>query len=67
MRQSEVVKQTLADFRAHGYETHAKAVAVSPMVSWQGNHMRFEKLAESGAPVRMATREAHDAGVVGCR
>ncbi|MGV7193584.1 zeta toxin family protein [Xanthomonas axonopodis] len=65
MRQPEVVKRTLADFRSHGYETHAKALAVSPMVSWQGNHIRRESLALSGAPSRLATREAHDAGVRG--
>ena len=66
MRQPEVVKRTLADFRGAGYETHAKALAVSPMVSWQGNHVRRESLALSGAPTRLATRDAHDAGVRGC-
>lgn len=64
--QPEVVKRTLDDLRSHGYETHAKALAVSPIVSWQGNHVRRESLALSGAPSRLATREAHDAGVRGC-
>lgn len=65
MRQPEVVRRTLAEFRARGYETHAKVLAVPPMVSWQGNHIRRESLAEKGAPSRLATREAHDAAVAG--
>lgn len=65
MRQPEVVKRTLADFRGHGYQTHAKMLAVNPMVSWQGNHLRREYLAAKGSHTRLATREAHDAGVRG--
>lgn len=42
-------------------------MAVCAMVSWQGNHTRFERLAESGTPVRVATREVHATGVAGCR
>lgn len=67
MRQPEVVRRTLEDFRGHGYQTHAKALAVNPVLSWQGNHVRREALALSGAPSRLATREVHDAGVRGCR
>jgi len=65
MRQPGVVKHTVAEFRERGYIIHAKIIAVSPMVSWQGNHSRREALAMTGAPSRLATREAHDAAVKG--
>lgn len=65
MRQPDLVKQTVENFRNKGYTTHAVMVAVSPELSWQGNHMRREKLAATGSPTRLATREAHDAAVSG--
>jgi len=65
MRQPDVVKRTVSEFREHGYIIHAKIITVSPMVSWQGNHSRREALAVTGAPSRLATREAHDAAVRG--
>lgn len=65
MRQSGVVQDTLRQFRAQGYITHAKALAVRPMESWLGNHFRREQLAAAGALSRLATRESHDAAVLG--
>lgn len=65
MRQPDLVKQTIGDFRSKGYNTHAIMLAVSPEVSWQGNNLRRENLAATGAPSRLATREAHDAAVSG--
>jgi hypothetical protein len=53
--------------RAAGYGVGARAVAVNPRLSWQGNHYRFEEMLRVGDAVRIPPQHVHDAGVTGLR
>jgi hypothetical protein len=53
--------------RAAGYEVEARAVAVNPRLSWQGNHFRFEEMLHAGDAARIPPQHVHDAAVAGLR
>lgn len=53
--------------RAAGYEVEARAVAVNPRLSWQGNHFRFEEMLHAGDAARIPPQYVHDAAVTGLR
>lgn len=67
MRTPENVARVIGMARAAGYEVEARAVAVNPRLSWQGNHFRFEEMLHAGDAARIPPRHVHDAAVSGLR
>jgi hypothetical protein len=67
MRTPENVARVIGIARDAGYEVEARAVAVNPRSSWQGNHYRFEELLHLGAAARIPPQHIHDAAVDGLR
>src|SRR3546814_16921388 len=65
MRNPDVVAKTLRDFRGAGFETDARALAVSPELSSLGILQRYAAQKESRGVGRMTTSEAHQAAVTG--
>ncbi len=49
MRTPDNVERIMTAGRSAGYRVEARALAVSPRVSWQGCHYRFEELHHAGA------------------
>jgi hypothetical protein len=67
MRTPENVARVIGMARAGGYEVEARAVAVNPRLSWQGNHYRFEEMLRAGDAARIPPQHVHDAAVTGLR
>lgn len=67
MRTPENVARVIGMARAAGYEVEARAVAVNPRLSWQGNHFRFEEMLHAGDAARIPPQHVHDAAVTGLR
>lgn len=67
MRTPENVARVIGIARDAGYEVEARAVAVNPRLSWQGNHYRFEEILGLGAAARIPPQHIHDAAVDGLR
>ena len=67
MRTPENVARVVGIARAAGYDVEARAVGVSPLLSWQGNHYRFEEMLRAGDAARIPPRHVHDAAVTGLR
>lgn len=67
MRTPENVARVIGMARAAGYEVEARAVAVNPRLSWQGNHFRFEEMLHAGDAARIPPQHDHDAAVAGLR
>ncbi|TFE92620.1 zeta toxin, partial [Shinella sumterensis] len=67
MRTPENVARVIVMARATGYEVEARAVAVNPRLSWQGNHFRFEEMLHAGDAARIPPQHVHDAAVTGLR
>lgn len=67
MRTPESVARVIGIARAGGYDIEARAVAVNPRLSWQGNHYRFEEMLHAGDAARIPPRHVHDAAVAGLR
>ena len=67
MRTPENVARVVGIARAAGYDVEARAVAVNPRLSWQGNHHRFEEMLRVGDAARIPPQHVHDAGVAGLR
>ena len=67
MRTPENVARVVDLVRVAGYEVEARAVAVNPRLSWQGNHFRFEEMLHAGDAARIPPRHVHDAAVAGLR
>ncbi|WP_331375333.1 zeta toxin family protein [Sinorhizobium chiapasense] len=67
MRTPENVARVVRVAREAGYEVEARAVAVNPRVSWQGNLFRFEEMLSAGAAARIPPQHVHDAAVGGLR
>ena len=65
MRSPEVVAKTLRDFREAGFQTVARALAVSPELSSLGILQRYAAQKESRGVGRMTTSEAHNAALTG--
>src|SRR3546814_19101992 len=65
MRNPDVVAKTLRDFRGAGFETDARALAVSPELSSLGILQRYAAQKESRGVGRMTPSEAHQAAVTG--
>ena len=65
MRSPEVVAKTLRDFRESGFQTDARALAVSPELSSLGILQRYAAQKESRGVGRMTTTEAHSAALTG--
>ncbi|MXN48669.1 BID domain-containing T4SS effector [Shinella kummerowiae] len=65
MRTPENVARVIGMARAAGYEVEARAIAVNPRVSWQGNHFRFEEMLHAGDAARIPPQHVHDAAVAG--
>lgn len=65
MRSPEVVAKTLRDFREAGFQTDARALAVSPELSGLGILQRYAAQKESRGVGRMTTSEAHHAALAG--
>lgn len=59
------IEKAMAAGRSAGYRIEARVLAVSPRVSWQGCHYRFEELHHAGAAARIPPRAVHDAAVTG--
>ncbi len=59
MRSHEVVSRTLHDFRAAGYATEARVLAVNLMLSEQGILQRYEFQKADRGVGRMTTERAH--------
>jgi Zeta toxin len=58
-RNTEVVANTMASFRAAGYEVDARVLAVNEKVSEQGIHQRYEAQKADRGVGRMTTEKAH--------
>ena len=67
MRTPENVARVIGMARAGGYDIEARAVAVNPRLSWQGNHYRFEEMLHAGDAARFPPQHVHDAAVTGLR
>ncbi|WP_338811530.1 zeta toxin family protein (plasmid) [Agrobacterium leguminum] len=67
MRTPENVARVLRTARDAGYAVEARAVAVNPRLSWQGNHYRFEEMLRAGEAARIPPQHIHDAAVDGLR
>lgn len=67
MRTPENVARVIGMAREAGYEVEARAVAVNPRLSWQGNHYRFEEMLRLGDAARIPPQHIHDAAVDGLR
>lgn len=67
MRTPENVARVIRMARNAGYEIEARAVAVNPKLSWQGNHYRFEEMLRFGDAARIPPQHIHDAAVDGLR
>ncbi|RJG39925.1 zeta toxin family protein [Mesorhizobium sp. DCY119] len=67
MRTPENVARVVGMARAAGYDVEARAVAVNPRLSWQGNHYRFEEMLRAGDAARIPPQHVHDAAVTGLR
>ena len=67
MRTPENVARVIGMARVAGYEVEARAVAVNPRLSWQGNHYRFEEMLHAGDAARIPPQHIHDAAVTGLR
>jgi hypothetical protein len=67
MRTPENVARVVGIARGAGYDVEARAVAVNPRLSWQGNHYRFEEMLRVGDAARIPPQHVHDAGVAGLR
>lgn len=67
MRTPENVARVVGVARAAGYDVEARAVAVNPRLSWQGNHYRFEEMLRAGDAARIPPQHVHDAAVTGLR
>lgn len=65
MRMPDNVEKVMAAGRSAGYRIEARVLAVSPRVSWQGCHYRFEEMRHAGAAARIPPRAVHDAAVTG--
>jgi len=65
MRQPALVAETLTAFKASGYATQVRVLAVKKEISWQGNHLRREMLSISGAATRLTDRDTHGAAYQG--
>ncbi|UNZ54132.1 zeta toxin family protein [Agrobacterium tumefaciens] len=65
MRTPENVARVVGIARAAGYDVEARAVAVNPRLSWQGNHYRFEEMLRVGDAARFPPQHVHDAAVIG--
>lgn len=65
MRTPENVARVVGIARAAGYDVEARAVAVNPRLSWQGNHYRFEEMLRIGDAARIPPQHVHDAAVTG--
>ncbi|WP_313195227.1 zeta toxin family protein [Shinella zoogloeoides] len=65
MRTPENVARVIGMARAGGYDIEARAVAVNPRLSWQGNHYRFEEMLRAGDAARIPPQHVHDAAVTG--
>ena len=65
MRSPKVVAKTLRDFRESGFQTDARALAVSPELSSLGILQRYAAQKESRGVGRMTTTEAHSAALTG--
>ncbi|TQN59178.1 AAA family ATPase [Agrobacterium tumefaciens] len=67
MRTPENVARVVGIARGAGYDVEARAVAVNPRLSWQGNHYRFEEMLRAGDAARIPPQHVHDAAVTGLR
>ncbi|EYR82822.1 zeta toxin family protein [Shinella sp. 838] len=67
MRTPENVARVIGMARAGGYDIEARAVAVNPRLSWQGNHYRFEEMLHAGDAARIPPQHVHDAAITGLR
>lgn len=67
MRTPENVARVVGIARAAGYDVEARAVAVNPRLSWQGNHYRFEEMLRVGDAARIPPQHVHDTAVAGLR
>jgi predicted kinase len=65
MRTPENVARVIGMAREAGYDVEARAVAVNPRLSWQGNHYRFEEMLRHGDAARIPPKHIHDAAVSG--
>ena len=65
MRTPDDVEKVMTAGQSAGYRIEARVLAVSPRVSWQGCHYRFEELQHAGAAARIPPRAVHDAAVTG--
>lgn len=65
MRQPDSVERIMTAFRASGYRTEARVVAVSERDSWQGMHLRYEATLKASGSARFTLKAVHDAAVVG--
>lgn len=65
MRTPDNVAKVMTAGRTAGYRVEARVLAVSPRISWQGCHYRFEELHHASAAARIPPRAVHDAAVTG--
>ena len=53
------------ELRAAGYDVEVRVMATRPDESWQGVHMRYERIKADGVPGRWVPRHVHDAAYAG--